>query len=256
MRLSTMANAWPRCDSFKALSPCRANWQNCAMSEFIATHATDLLSFVLSATAIFVYQFYLRWRTRRNPASSAQDVMLVAREAWVTSVMRERRDILAVQTLRNSTMAASFMASTAVLLIIGVLTLSAQGDKLSGIWHALNFLGYVSAEMWLFKLLIVLFDLLLVFFTFSMSVRLFHHIGYAINVPLDGALERTQIRHVVAQMNRAGVFYRIGMRAYYFTVPLLFWLFGPLFLLGATALLIFFLYHLDRAPRSDADLMG
>jgi uncharacterized membrane protein len=226
------------------------------MPDFIATHATDLLSFVLSAAAIYFYQLYLRWRTGRDPASSAQDVMLAAREAWVASVMRERRDILAVQTLRNSTMSASFMASTAVLLIIGVLTLSAQGDKLSGTWHSLNFLGHVSAEMWLFKLLMMLFDLLLVFFAFSMSVRLFHHIGYSINVPLDREAERIQIGHVVAQMNRAGVFYRIGMRAYYFTVPLLFWLFGPLFLLGATALLIFFLYHLDRAPRSDADLMG
>ena len=235
---------------------CRANWQNGGMNDFIATHATDLLSFALCTAAIFVYQIYLRWRTRRDPTSSAQDMMLVAREAWVTSVMRERRDILAVQTLRNSTMAASFMASTAVLLILGVLTLSAQGDKLSGIWHALNFLGHVSAEMWLVKLLIVLIDLLLVFFAFSMSVRLFHHIGYAINVPLDPQLERIQIHHVMAQMNRAGVFYRIGMRAYYFTVPLLFWLFGPLFLVGATVLLIFFLYHLDRAPKSDADLMG
>ena len=182
--------------------------------------------------------------------------MLAAREAWVESVMRERRDILAVQTLRNSTMAASFMASTAILLIIGVLTLSAQGDKLSGTWHLLNFLGHASAEMWLFKLLMMLFDLLFAFFAFSMSVRLFHHIGYSINVPLDRQLEGTQPRHVVAQMNRAGIFYRIGMRAYYFIVPLLFWLFGPLFLIGATVLLIFLLYHLDRAPRTDADLMG
>ena len=153
-------------------------------------------------------------------------------------------------------MAASFMASTAVLLIIGVLTLSAQGDKLSGTWLSLNFLGHISAEMWLFKLMMMLFDLLTAFFAFSMSVRLFHHIGYSINVPLERHLECTQPRHVVAQLNRAGIFYRIGMRAYYFTVPLLFWLFGPLFLIGATTLLIFFLYHLDRAPVNDADLMG
>lgn len=234
----------------------QADWQNCRMRDFIATHATDLSSFALSLAAIFSYQFYLRWRTRRDPASSAQDIMLVARAAWVGSVMRERRDILAVQTLRNSTMAASFMASTAILLIIGVLTLSAQGDRLSGTWHALNFLGQVSAEMWLFKLLVMLFDLLFAFFSFSMSVRLFHHIGYLINVPLERALEDRQTGHVVAQMDRAGIFYRIGMRAYYFTVPLLFWLFGPLLLLGATALLIFFLYHLDRAPRRDTDLLG
>ena len=226
------------------------------MPDFITTHATDLLSIVLSAAALLGYQLYLNWRTRRNPASSAQDVMLAVSEAWVASVMRERRDILAVQTLRNSTMSASFMASTAILLIIGVLTLSAQGDKLSGIWHSLNFLGHASTELWLFKLLMMLLDLLVAFFGFSMSVRLFHHIGYLVNVPLDPPLESTQIRHAVAQLNRAGVFYRIGMRAYYFTAPLLFWLFGPLFLIGATVLLIFFLYHLDRAPQSDTDLMG
>ncbi len=134
------------------------------MLDFIAIHAVDLIGFVLSAAAMLGYQLYLNRRTRRHPTSSAQDVMLAARGAWVESVMRERRDILAVQTLRNSTMAASFMASTAVLLILGVLTLSAQGDKLSGTWHSLNFLGHVSAEMWLFKLLMMLFDLLISFF--------------------------------------------------------------------------------------------
>ena len=231
-------------------------WQNRAMLNFITSHATDLLSFCGAVCLVLAYQRYLNWRTRRDPASSAQDVMLAARAAWVGSVMRERRDILAVQTLRNSTMSASFMASTAVLLIIGVLTLSAQGDKLSGTWHVLNFLGQFSAELWLFKLLMMLFDLLFAFFSFAMSVRIFHHIGYLINVPLDKAMEVMQIRHVEAQLNRAGIYYRIGMRAYYFTVPLLFWLFGPLWLLGAALAVVFFMYHLDRAPKHDTDLMG
>ena len=226
------------------------------MNDFMTSHATDLLSFAAAACLVLLYQRYLRWRTRRDPASSAQDAMLAARAAWVESVMRERRDILAVQTLRNSTMSASFMASTAVLLIIGVLTLSAQGEKLTGTWQALNFLGRAGAEMWLFKLLVMLFDLLFAFFSFSMAVRIFHHIGYLINVPLDKGNETVQIRQVEAQLNRAGVYYRIGMRSYYFTVPLLFWLFGPLWLLGATMVMVFLLFHLDRAPRCDTDLMG
>lgn len=226
------------------------------MLDFIVLHWADLLSFFLCAGALLAYQVYLRWRTRRDPASSAQDAMLAVRAAWVESVMRERRDILAVQTLRNSTMSASFMASTAVLLIIGVLTLSAQGDKLSGIWHALNFMGSAGIEMWLFKLLIMLFDLLVAFFAFAMAVRLFHHVGYSLNVPLATQLEVAQPHRVTAELNRAGVFYRVGMRAYYFTVPLLFWLFGTALLVVATVALVFFLYHLDRAPRSDADLMG
>lgn len=81
--------------------------------------------------------------------------------------------------------------------------------------------------MWLFKLLMMLFDLLFAFFAFSMSVRLFHHLGYSINVPLSLGLAQAQSAQVVAQMNRAGIFYRIGTRAYFYIVPLLFWLFGP-----------------------------
>jgi uncharacterized membrane protein len=226
------------------------------MVDFVLTHIYDFLCFALSAGAVLAYQIYLGWRTRRHPASSALYGMNAARVAWVERVMGEGRDILAVQTLRNSTMTSSFMASTAVLLIIGVLTLSAQGDKLTGTWHALNMLGQETSDIWLFKLLVMLFDLLAAFFAFSLSMRLYHHIGYMINVSPKVGLECAQPGHVGAELNRAAIYYRIGMRAYFLTVPLLLWLFGPLWLVGATALLIFFLYHLDRAPRRDADLMG
>jgi len=212
--------------------------------------------FAVSAAAIVAYLLYLRWRVRRDPASSALHGMHAARTAWVEGVMRDGRDILAVQTLRNSTMTSSFMASTAILLIIGVLTLSAQGDKLSGTWHVLNVLGHDSSAIWLLKLLVMLFDLLFAFFAFCLSMRLYHHIGYQINVPADLRIGCAQPAHVAAELNRAAIYYRLGMRAYYFTVPLLLWLFGPLWMLGATALLLFFLYHLDRAPRRDSDLMG
>ena len=43
-------------------------------------------------------------------------------------------------------------------------------------------------------------------------------------------------------------YYSSGMRAYYFTVPLLFWLFGPLLMVISSLVLVFVLYRLDRAP--------
>ena len=39
------------------------------------------------------------------------------------------------------------------------------------------------------------------------------------------------------------------MRTYYFIVPLVFWLFGPHFMLVATIALLLVLYQLDRAPK-------
>lgn len=219
------------------------------------SYATDFAALTISVILFVIYQTYVNRRCRSDPLYSIQQVISAARVAWVEEVMRERRDILAVQTLRNSIMAASFLASTAVLLIIGVLTLSEQGDKISSVWHSLNFFGRVAPQMWLIKLLVMLLDLLVAFFSFALAIRMFHHVGYLLNVP-PGSSEFARPQFVAAQLNRAGRFYGVGTRAYYLLVPQLFWLFGPHFFVIATLLLIWVLYHLDRSPRSDADLTG
>lgn len=213
------------------------------------TFGNDILSFVTCAVLLVLYHIYLSYKERKNPAYTVQAVNVIARTAWVEAVMEERKDILAVQTLRNSTMAATFLASTAVLLIIGVLTLSGQGDRLEATWHVLNIIGAKHAELWLAKLLLLLLDLFVVFFSFSMSIRVFNHVGYMINVPLTLKHKSISPSHVALHLNRAGRFYYVGMRAYYFMVPLVFWLFGPHFMLIATLLLIAILYRIDRAPK-------
>jgi uncharacterized membrane protein len=223
----------------------------------LANYLTDLIAFAGSSGLLLAYHVWLRRKERRNPAYTVQAVNRLARVAWVDSVMREGRDILAVQTLRNSTMAATFLASTAVLMIIGVLTLSGQGDKLEATWHAVNFLGAKHPEVWTVKLLLLLVDLFVAFFSFTMSIRVFNHVGYLINVPLAKGHAAISPEHVAIHLNRAGRFYSLGMRAYYYAVPLLFWLFGPLLLALASVGLVAVLYRLDRAPRTsvvgDAD---
>lgn len=221
------------------------------MSEWLALLGSDLVNFSLSALLLLAYQLYMRYKASRNPAYTIQGVNTIARTAWVETIMREGKDILAVQTLRNSTMAATFLASTAVLLIIGVLTLSGQGDKLGSTWHA--FAGTRSPELWMIKLILLLLDFFIAFFSFSMSIRVYNHVGYMINVPLTLRRKVISPQHVAYHLNRAGNYYSVGMRAYYFAVPLVFWLFGPHFLLAATLVLIPVLYRLDRAPKIIAE---
>jgi uncharacterized membrane protein len=220
------------------------------ISGWFTAFGYDVLGLGLSVSLLGLYHLYLRIKVARNPAYTVQSVNIIARAAWVENVMREKgMEVLAVQTLRNSTMAATFLASTAVLLIMGVLTLSEQGDKLSSTWHALNVYGTSHTGLWLVKLLLLLLDLFVVFFSFTMSVRVYNHVGYMINVPLTMNHKMISPRHVAITLNRAGRFYSIGMRAFYYTVPLVFWLFGPHFMLVATAVLIAVLYRLDRAPK-------
>lgn len=216
--------------------------------------SNDLISFSLSSLMLVAYQGFLWRKTRADPTYTVQAVNTFARTVWVETIMKDSdKGVLAIQTLRNSTMAATFLASTAVLLIIGALTLSGQGDKLDSTWHALNSLGAKHAELRIGKLLILLVDLFIAFFSFAMAVRIYNHVGYMINVPLTLKHHAISPIHVATHLNSGGKFYSIGMRAYYYAVPLVFWLFGPHFMLVATVVLIAFLYHLDRAPQVLAD---
>ncbi len=220
----------------------------------LAVFGPDIGALVTSAALVSAYHLFLRLKLRRNPSYTIQAVASMARATWVETVMRQGgKDVLAVQTLRNSTMAATFLASTAVLMIIGVLTLSGQADKLGQTWHSLNVFGHTGPEIWIVKLLFLLIDLFMAFFSFAVSVRIFNHVGYMINVPLDARHRAISPRQVAFHLNRAGRYYSFGMRAYYYFVPLVFWLFGPHFLLLASIALIVVLYHLDRAPKIARD---
>ena len=210
----------------------------------------DISSLVISATLLVIYHLYLWHKQKKHPGYTVQAINRMARTVWVKTLMASGKpDVIAVQTLRNSTMAATFLASTAVLLIIGVLTLSGQGDKLSSTWHALNIYGATHTELFLVKLLILLLDLFTVFFSFTLAIRLYNHVGYMINVPFTLEHKVISPEHVAEHLNRAGSYYSIGMRAFYFIVPLVFWLFGPHLMLLATAALIVVLYRIDRAPK-------
>jgi uncharacterized membrane protein len=214
----------------------------------------DFIGAGASLLLLIAYHAYLRYRLRSDPYYTIQAVNAAARAAWVETVMTSTgKDILAVQTLRNSIMGATFLSSTAVLLIIGVLTLSGQGDKLGETWHALNALGAKHPELWLGKLLALLLDMFVAFFSFAVAIRLFNHVGYMINVPTTLAHKALTPQHVALHLNRAGACYALGMRAYYVAVPLVFWLFGPHFMLLSTVVLIPILYYLDRAPKAMAD---
>ena len=66
-----------------------------------------------------------------------------------------------------------------------------------------------------------------------------------INLPTDepGVVS---VEGVIKILDRGGTHYTLGMRGYYLAIPLALWLFGPLWMLTGTILLIAVLYRLDR----------
>lgn len=210
----------------------------------------DFIAAGISLALIIAYQFFLAAKLRRDPLYTVQAVNAVARAAWVEMVMTQpSKDVLAVQTLRNSIMGPTFLASTAVLLIIGTLTLSAQGPNLAVVWREFHPAASLQTQMFVAKLMLLLLDFFVAFFAFSMAIRMFIHVGYMINVPTDRQNPAITPQYVTFHLNRGGRFHTVGMRAYYYSVPLVFWLFGPYAMLLATIGLVVLMHRLDRAPK-------
>jgi uncharacterized membrane protein len=111
----------------------------------------------------------------------------------------------------------------------------------------LSVFGSKHAELWLIKLLLLLLDFFIAFFSFTSAIRMFNHVGYMISIPA-GSDSTIKVPQVASHLNRAGRYYSLGMSAYYISVPLVFWLFGPVFLVLATIGLVIVLYYLDRTP--------
>ncbi len=210
------------------------------MMDSVWTEYINDLTALFATMLIFVaYYMKLRRLTRQNATSVLSIVAAKARASWVSTLMtNDDTGILAVQTLRNSSMAASFFASTAVLLIIGVLTLSAQSVGLKESWHVLNLIGSIRQEVWLLKLLSMLLLLFFAFFCFTNAIRILNIVGYMINARnLEGKAEFAP-QLVSDELNRGGRYFSFGMRAYYFTIPLVCWLFGPLYMVSAAIILV------------------
>lgn len=204
--------------------------------------------FGLSAAAfllLIVYHFHLYYKMRSNPLSTAMGLARRTRALWVHAVMKDGKDILAVQTLRNWTMAATFLASAAILIGLGIFNLVVTTDKQGELSSLIAPFSSDHPGFWLIKLILLGIDFLFAFFNFTLAVRYYNHTGFMINLPIDPSRD-INTENVIEILDRGGTHYTLGMRSYYLAVPLTLWLIGPLWLLAGALALILALYRLDR----------
>ncbi|MGZ5144967.1 MAG: DUF599 domain-containing protein, partial [Burkholderiales bacterium] len=177
---------------------------------------SDVAALVISISLSVAYYVFLRWRLRSDPHHTMHAVNRIARDHWVHAIMTTPgQELLAVQTLRNSVMTASFMASTAILLIVGTLTFAGSQEHAGTIWHALNVSGATDDTVVALKLVLLLADFFIAFFCFSMAMRFFNHVGYLITAP-GATADAFAPERVAAYLNRAGNFYAVGTRAFFY----------------------------------------
>ena len=198
-----------------------------------------------SVALVGLYHLHLFFKVRKNPEATAVGMTNLMRQQWVATIMGERRDILAVQTLRNWVMASSLLASTAILIALGILNTVVRPSGFQEITHALNIAGTRSETLWVVKLMLLAVVFFLGFFNFTLAIRYFNHAGYGLGLP-DTHAGVASHEFVTEVVNHASLHYTIGMRCYYITIPLGLWIFGPTWMLIGSILLVMVLFRLDR----------
>lgn len=217
---------------------------------------TDFLhniEFGLSPAALLLllaYHLYLFKKIRNSPLETAIGAADQIRRLWVEDVMQRQRDILAIQTLRNWTMAATFLASTAILITLGIFNVILTTDRQGELSAIFNQLGNQTDLWWITKLTIVGINFFFAFFNFTLTIRYYNQAGFALTVPMQPESSIVSTQSASSLLHRGARHYTMGMRAFYLSIPLALWLLGPIwFFIGSVVLLLVF-KHIDKRPGS------
>ena len=209
------------------------------------------IEFGLSPAALLLlltYHLYLFRKIKNSPLETAIGAADQVRALWVDDVMKRQRDILAVQTLRNWTMAATFLASTAILITLAVFNFILTTDRQGDLVTLFNQLGNQTDFWWITKLALVGINFFFAFFNFTLAIRYYNQAGFALTVPMQEDHSIISIQSANSLLYRGARHYTMGMRAFYLAIPLVLWLLGPIWFFIGSVILVLVFKHIDKRP--------
>jgi len=202
------------------------------------------LAVLTTVAMLLIYEVAQFFLSRRNPTAITRTAHAQLREQWFEAISRQpNSEILAVQALRNSLMSATMMASTAVLGLMGTVTLAAPS------LHATFSNSATGLPLLTPKMILELVLLALLFASLiasAMSIRYYSHVSFISSIPV-GSEERQRWMPVgLVYVRRAGIMYSWALRHLILVAPLLASLLHPLAGPPVSAAVVALLYTLDR----------
>lgn len=163
----------------------------------------------------------------------------------------EKKNILAVQSIRNSIMGTTLMATTTILLTAALAAVLSSTYSIKKPMSDTVYGGH-GERMLIIKYVTILFFFLFTFLCYTLSVRFISQVNFLINVPCDGD-DTTGLTptHVCDLMSKASTLNVVGNRLFYTSLPLLMWIIGPLLVFLSSVLVVPILYNLDFVYGSD-----
>jgi uncharacterized membrane protein len=204
------------------------------------------------ATFVVLTSYHIYWvvQLRRAPLETYVGLTRHLRHLWVESIMTHKLDILAVQTLRNSIMASSFLASTGIIIGLGLLSFLFRPDHIAEVPFDIMAIFTRIKALFLIKIMFLIMHFFFAFFSFTLSIRYLNQVNFMINVPIE-CEPMLKPDFISGILDRGMMHYTLGMRAYYLSTVVVLWLFGPQWMFLGSLVLVFILYKLDHCCSLD-----
>ena len=205
--------------------------------------ATWLAAFVTVATLLF-HEAAVLLTQRHKPERLARSAHASLREEWFAAVSSHPgSEILAVQTLRNSLMSATMTASTAVLGLMGSVTLAAPSLRSSLADTGAGGLVFTPRLALELMLMTLLFASLV---CSAMAVRYYNHASFICAMPVGSASRQRWSASGTAYVRRAGLLYSWGLRHLVLVAPIVVFIVHPFAGPVAAIMVVMVLRSFDR----------
>ncbi|KAJ3672625.1 hypothetical protein LUZ60_007346 [Juncus effusus] len=218
----------------------------------------DYVLVPIGLVALLLYHLWLLYRIRYQSDKTVIGINAQNRIMWVQTIMEDpiKNGILAVQTLRNNIMASTLLASMAIMLasLIAVLMTSNSSNNNNN-YRPLRgqniVFGNKSDVTLSVKFFAILACFMLAFMFNVQSVRYYSHAGILITVPKSKSHRQLGSAYVARGVNKGSYFWSLGLHAFYVSIPLFVWIFGPIPMFTCSIVLVVLLYFLDMYRGDD-----
>lgn len=213
----------------------------------------DYIALVWFFVTWFGYQTFAAWRAKRGHPS-LMSIMSGYRAEWWQRVLERDQRIVDAAILSNLSNAATFFASTTLLILGGLLALLGTSERVIAVVAELPFTTRSQDTIWEYKVLLLIAIFVYAFFKFTWSLR--QHIFNSVLVGAAPAHDSDpeKLADYVTRAGRIASFaadnFNYGLRAYYFGLAALTWFLNALIFMCVTTWVVFILYR--REFRSEA----
>lgn len=169
------------------------------------------------------------------------------RTRWMHQILRRESRIADATLIGNILRSITFFASTAILILMGLITLlgaQAQGMK---VVQSIPFAIGATPLMYEVKICLLVLIFVYAFFKLTWSMRQYNYV----NIIVGAAPMPDEARHhhqayadrAGKLVGNAGRHFNMGLRAYYFGLAAVAWFLNGLMFMAATTLVVYVIYR-------------